>query len=61
MLFDACSLIWINENVLGAYGNSLAQHFLHLKETQEEKTFVALQEGGFSKRAIPHRGKKGER
>lgn len=31
------SVFWINENVLGAHGNNLAQRFSHLKETQGEK------------------------
>lgn len=56
----ACSksMIWINENVLRAYGNHLAQHFFHLKETQGEERFVVVREEGFSKRVIPHPGKK---
>lgn len=51
-------MIWINENVLGAYGNSLAQRFFPLKAAQGEERFVVVQEEGFSKRVIPHIGKK---
>jgi len=50
-------MIWINENVLGAHRNILAQHYFHLKETQEEERLVVMEEG-FSKRAIRHTGKK---
>lgn len=53
-------MIWINENVLGSYGSNLAQHFFHLKETQGEERFMIVGEEGFSKRAIPHPGKKSD-
>lgn len=36
MLARSKSMIWINENVLGAHGNNFAQHFFHLKETEGE-------------------------
>jgi len=38
------SMIWINENVLGAHRNILAQHYFHLKETQEEERLVVMED-----------------